>query len=373
MASTADSAPRRARAERGLSQSALARQAGISRQALSAIEAGDYQPGVAVALRLARALGSSVEQLFGTQESEPLAASWAGQAPAPGTPPPRVALARIGGKLVAVARPAAALSLTPAAGVVERWGPRHRAEVDAFRSAGEIDSTLLIAGCDPAVAILADHLGRQSPPIGAVALVRNSRAALEALAGGAAHVAGIHLRDPRSGEYNLAAAREILAARRRLVVNFARWELGLATRPGRRPAIRAVEDLARPGVRLINREPGSGARLALDEALSAHRIRPARIDGYRRLAPGHLEVAATIAGGLADAGVTIRVAAEAYGLEFAVWREERYDLVVPQREMQSAPVRAMLEALNSARFAREVSTLCAYDTRDMGRVMARSE
>src|SRR5260370_7465893 len=76
---------RRSRVARGLSQTALARQAGISRQALSAIESGTYQPGVAVALKLAHELGETVEGLFGKEEAqlERLAASWAGtRAPA---------------------------------------------------------------------------------------------------------------------------------------------------------------------------------------------------------------------------------------------------------------------------------------------------
>ena len=56
---------RRAREARGLTQLELARRAGISRQALGALEAGAYQPGVAVAIALARELGDTVEGLFG--------------------------------------------------------------------------------------------------------------------------------------------------------------------------------------------------------------------------------------------------------------------------------------------------------------------
>jgi putative molybdopterin biosynthesis protein len=69
--------------------------------------------------------------------------------------------------------------------------------------------------------------------------------------------------------------------------------------------------------------------------------------------------------------VTIRVAANAYGLAFVPIREERYDMVILERESKTPPVTAMLEALNSPRFAREVSQLCAYDTSQMGKVIAR--
>ena len=76
-----------------------------------------------------------------------------------------------------------------------------------------------------------------------------------------------------------------------------------------------------------------------------------------------------IAAGLADVGVTIRLGADAFGLHFIPYRDERYDLVIMETEVESAPIKAMLDALNSRRFAREVSQLCAYDTSQMGQVI----
>ncbi len=156
-----------------------------------------------------------------------------------------------------------------------------------------------------------------------------------------------------------------------MVVGFARWELGLATAPGNRLGIRGVADLARPDVRLVNREVGAGARAFLDEALAELSIPATRVDGYDREVGGHLEVAAAVAAGHADAGVTIRLAADTYGLPFVLMREERYDLVILERDLEALPIKAMLEALNSQRFAREVSQFCAYDTAQMGRTVAR--
>lgn len=68
-------------------------------------------------------------------------------------------------------------------------------------------------------------------------------------------------------------------------------------------------------------------------------------------------------------GVTIRLGADAFGLHFITYRDERYDLVIMATEVESAPIKAMLDALNSRRFAREVSQLCAYDTSQMGQVI----
>ncbi len=358
---------------RGLNQGELARRAGISRQALSAIESGLYQPSVAVALSLARELGETVESLFG-ESDEPackrIEAAWAEEEGSSAGALGRVALGRVGGKVVAVAQPAAHLALSPAAGTLERIG-RRQAEVSTCRLPNEIDATLLIAGCDPSVTILADWLARRRSPVCAVALSCSSSRALAALVEGRAHAAGVHLRDPQTGEYNLASVRRALGHRPSLLVNFARWELGLVTAAGNRLKICGFADLARPGLRIVNREGGSGARSALDEALGELGLHRDRIHGYKRELAGHLEVAAAIAAGEADVGVTIRVAADVYGLGFIPLREERYDLVIVERESASQPIKAMLEALNSRRFAREVSQLCAYDTNQMGKVIAR--
>ena len=192
------------------------------------------------------------------------------------------------------------------------------------------------------------------------------------LAKGGVHVAGVHLRDPKSGEYNLKPVRDAIGRRSLVMVNFARWELGLAVTACNPLGIRGFADLVRPQIRIVNREIGSGARLALDEALKDLGLQSQRIKGYKRELPGHLEIAEAIASAQADAGVTIRVAAEAYGLAFIPLREERYDLVVLEYESGLGPVKAMLEALNSRRFAREINQLCAYDTDQMGKVITQS-
>jgi putative molybdopterin biosynthesis protein len=362
-----------ARVARNLTQSELARRAGISRQALGAIESGAYHPGVAIAIRLARELGMSVESLFGETEDETstvVKANWFGEQRRRGasTAQARVMLARVGRKVVAVAQPAAHLTLSPSAGVVQR-ARQNRADVSTFQNPDEIDSTLLIAGCDPAAAILSDWLSRRRSNIRAVATPCSSREALRALIDGRAHVAGVHLRDQKSGEYNQASIKRAMGSRRFSTINFARWELGLATAPGNPLGIRGFADLQQPGLRVVNREEGSGARATLDQAFDELGIRSEQIGGYQYEVGGHLEVAAAIAAGLADVGVTIRLGADAYDLDFIPHREERYDFVIMEQEAESMPIKAMLDALNSRRFAREISQLCAYDTGQMGQVI----
>ena len=362
---------RAARIARSLSQSELAKRAGISRQALGAIESTTYQPSVSVALALARELGATVESLFGESREaiRHVHARWDSDlAPLAGATM-RVALGRVGGKLVAHPQAPVHLALAPAAGIVERAG-RGGAEVASFRTDDEIAATLLIAGCDPAAVLLIEWLARRRSPVSLVALSCSSGKALHALLDSRAHIAGVHLRDPKSGDFNSGAVRHGIRRHPAMLVNFARWELGIATAPGNPLGIRGFDELARPRMRIANRELGSGARAALDEAIAQLGIRGDALEGYRREFAGHLEVAAAIAAGQADFGVTIRIAADVYGLGFVPIREERYDLVILKRDLDSNGVKAMLDALNSRSLAREVAQLCAYDTSQMGAILA---
>ena len=380
-----------ARVERGLTQAALAHQADISRQALSAIEAGVYQPTVGVALKLSRALGKSVEQLFaGDFESkfERVAAVVleAQEEPAAAQRPahrPGLYLARVGGQIVAATRPPVNLKLLPAAGVIERLVSHGaKAQVLAFRSAAEIDSTVLVAGCDPAGALLEEYMGRLPGNVRAVCLERSSLAALRALRAGMVHCAGVHLRNssvetcaaapPAASDFNFDAVRQALGDEPFVMVHFARWELGLAVPVGNPLEIRGPADVARPGVRLALREPGSGARQALEQALAQSGLSLGRCARTGPEVRSHLEAAATVAQGRADAAATLRVAAEAFDLDFVTLRNERYDLVVTKQAAGETAVRAVIDALSSSRFAREVSSLCGYDTSAMGSVVERS-
>lgn len=362
---------RAVRSKLGLTQAQFAEQAGISRQALAAIESGTYLPNVAVAVRIARVAGKTVEELFGERDENfehQVDASFK-KLPAASADRRRVVLARVRGKLAALALPGACLTLPISSGVcLKQTSSEARVATSLLDS--EIDATLIIAGCDPAVSILIGWMARMGSRINAVAAPCSSGRALAALADQSVHVAGAHLRDPKSGDYNLAQVQA--AGRGRIcLINFARWEVGLAMAQGNPCGIRDFVDVGRRNVRIVNRERGAGARQVLDEALAQAGLKPAQVKGYQRQAGGHLEVAEAISRGEADTGVTIRVAAEAYGLGFLPLREERYDLAIPEAELSAIPVSRMLDALSSRRFAREVSGLCAYDTARMGEEIAR--
>jgi molybdate-binding protein/DNA-binding XRE family transcriptional regulator len=361
---------------RGLTQQDLARKVGATRQALHAIETGRYLPNVALAVRLAKALGCRVEDLFAP-------------APASGgsvvegrllggradTPPVRAKVWSVAGQLFVLPVTCLGPSMTFAARadavVVGRAEGRERAprvRLRLLRGRADIDRTIAVAGCDPAIHLVGQHLGRQAEAGELVAWSLGSTAALESLERGEVHVAGVHVVDPRTGESNVAFLRKRLSGRAYTVVTFAAWEAGLVVSRGNPRRIRGVADLGRRHVRLVNREPGSGARLLLDDRLRREGVAPGRVLGYADVARSHLEVGTRVAQGSADAGVAVRPIARLFGLAFLPLQTERYDLVIPNRLLASHPaLPGFLDALLSREVRAELEALGGYDVRETGR------
>ncbi len=354
------------RLARGLSQAELARRAGITRQALSAIEAGHYLPNTAVALRLAQALGCRVEDLFSlAAPAGPVAVEVAGPA---GAGPNRVVVVNVRGRWVAHPLGEARdlqEGFIPADGLLTGPG---RPELTA--DLARLERTALIVGCDPALTILAAHVERRNRDVGVRWLGAASGAALTALSRGHAHVAGSHLPDPDGRDYNLWEARRTLGLAGGIVVAFAAWELGLAVRAGNPKAIRGAADLARPDVRLVNREPGSGSRVLLDSLLAREGIDPDRLNGYEFVVGSHLAVARVVAGGGADAGITLRAVARALGLEFIPLAVARFDLIIPRDLLDHPAVATALDVLQSRPLRAELGAIPGYDVGRTGSVVA---
>ena len=225
-----------------------------------------------------------------------------------------------------------------------------------------------VAGCDPAIHIVAERMRRERSPGRLVPWPMGSTAALEALRRGEVHVAGLHVVDPRSGESNVPFVRQHLKRADVTLVTFASWEAGFLVAKGNPKRIRAAADLARRGVRLVNREAGAGARLLLDQQLGAAGIATRRLVGYDETVGSHLEVGRRISEGRADTGVGVETIARLLDLGFVPLQTERYDLVIPTPLLEGHPgVARLLEALVSPEVRAEVEALGGYDTRETGR------
>jgi molybdate-binding protein/DNA-binding XRE family transcriptional regulator len=330
------------------SQHALAKEVGLSRQALSAIENGRALPSTLVALKLARALVCRVEDLFAVTDG-PVRATHAGK-PRSG----RATLAFIDERWIAHETDAS--DATAADALIDRDGT-----AQLLIDEPSARAALVCAGCAPALGLLASHTARRFKSRVSW-LERSSGTALGLLERRQVHLAGAHLLDERTGDFNLSFARERCPDAR--VVTLARWEAGLVVPKGNPKKLKSAADLVRHGVRVVRREKGSGAEALLDRAL-LHKGPLTR----GPLARGHFDVARAVSLGAAGAGVAIRGAALAFGLDFVPLAEERFDLVFPRALEADPRVRALLDTLTDHAFLAELQRLGGYATNDTGKVL----
>jgi putative molybdopterin biosynthesis protein len=361
------------RQKRGLAAAHLAEMAGVSRQTIYAMEAGSYVPNTAVALKLARVLEVRVEELFSLPGNLPGPEFRVEQAALlPGTPSPQegqpVQLCQVDDRLVAAAPSPVPWYFPASDAILTAQPPAHgKSRLRVFDAERQFQNRILIAGCDPAISVLARHV--QAAGIELVLAHRNSSQALGLLKGRYVHVAGTHLRDHSTGESNLPVIARMFPRNAVAVVTFAVWEEGIVTARGNPKSIRRVEDLARPDVTIVNREAGAGSRKLLDTHLERLKIPASRVNGYHTEATGHLPAAWRVQTGEADCCIATRAAARLFGLGFLPLISERYDLALRRQHVDLPGIRALLDVLSRSQFRRELDSLGGYDTTVAGQRM----
>ena len=348
---------RELREARGLSQVGLAAAVKLTRQSIGAIEAGRATPAVDVAIRLARALGCPVEELFAG-----LAAEYVTPEPGAGSIDGRLALAHIAGRWVA--HPLAGEGLRVSADAIAGADVGH-GQVELIRPAAEARDNLIVMGCAAALGLLADRLNACPGAGRYLWLGRSSTTALEALAADRTHVAGVHLIDDGSGEANVPDVRRHVGTATLVLTTLARWEAGLVAAPGNPRRIRGVADLGRRGLRLAAREPGSGARRLLERELRRVGLSTALADSAHVTVRGHQAVADAVVLGAADVGVAKRDVAITHGLHFVPLAEERYDLATTLAALADPRIARLFNAMTAAPFRRELGAL-GYDVSHCG-------
>jgi molybdate-binding protein/transcriptional regulator with XRE-family HTH domain len=337
------------RLARGWSQQQLADRTGLSRAGVSAIEAGRLAPSVNAALALARALGMTVEELFAPAAGAAAGVEWAIQ---PVREPARYWKASVASRTLSYPVGDDSPQLDWHDGVF-CGGEFH----DAAPPAPE--RTLVVAGCDPAAGLLAAEYARQFQ-FRMLVLKRNSRDALELLAAGKVHAAGIHLGGGGGQSKNASIARLQLGRDCKLV-RVARWDEGLAVGP--RVKASKVESIVRSKARWVGREEGSGARRCQDEILAG---RPAP----RHIALDHRGVAAAIKCGWGDVGPCVRLASEESGLGFLKVSEKDYDICFARHAEADPRIVALLATLRSRNYRARLADLPGYSTKRTGELVS---
>jgi molybdate-binding protein/DNA-binding XRE family transcriptional regulator len=358
------------RKKRGISATQLAAAAEVRRQTIYAMEAGTYVPNTAVALKLARALNVSVEELF-SLPAEPQRPATRGcevtllpgsEAAQPGRP---VQLCRVDQHLMGCAHLPGPWYFEAADAAIAKADRKTRVEI--FQPGEEFRDRVLVAGCDPGISVLARHV--RPAGVELVLAHRNSSEALKLLKDGHVHVAGTHLWDEATGNSNLHEIARLFPRNSVAVISFADWEEGIVTAGGNPKGIKGIEDFARRDVTMVNRELGAGSRALLDSKLKRMGIDRGNVRGYDRLAAGHIQAALQVKTGAGDCCIATRATARGLGLDFVPLLSERYDFVIRRKHLEFPSVQILLDTLSRASFRRELSGLGGYDTHAAGQRM----
>ncbi len=233
------------------------------------------------------------------------------------------------------------------------------------------DTIVIIGSHDNTLDLIIDMIHTEDDRIRVVSSNVGSLGGLIALRRGNAHVAGSHLLDPETGEYNFSYIERYLKDKEIKVVNLVLREQGLMTLKRNPLKISGLKDLTRKDVRFINRQLGSGTRVLLDYQLEQLGISPDEINGYETEEYTHMNVGIAILSGMADVGLGIYAAAKALDLHFIPVIQERYDLIIPSKYWDDRRIQVLLSLIRREDFKEKVRALGGYDTSLTGQIMSQ--
>ncbi|MBD2499537.1 substrate-binding domain-containing protein [Anabaena azotica] len=357
----------------GMSQQDLANIASVTRQTISGVESGQYAPSVAIALRLAKALGCQVEDLFWQDQDLPQIEAILAK-PVPPSQSVRLSLARVGGQWIAyplLGKDAFRQDMIPADAEGASQTGEGKVSLRLLDDNLEaLHNTVVIAGCAPVIALWARATERWHPQLRVHFTFANSISALQSLCAGKAHIAGMHLYDPKTGEHNLPFAREILAGREAVLITLGLWEEGLLVPSGNPKGFKTLSDIVEAQATIVNREVGAGSRMLLEQKLQQEQIPFQAVKGFEQIVTSHQDVAQAIAFGLVDAGISTASVAATFGLGFVPLHQSRYDLVILKEYLEEAPIQQLLSTLGHRMVHSQLEVLGGYDISKIGEVVA---
>lgn len=251
-----------------------------------------------------------------------------------------------------------------------RWREERRSIAEKPESESKTSAkpnTIHIVGShDLALTILTDLVKQRRDNVEFEIVHAGSLGGLIALQEDRSHLAGIHLLDEETGEYNYPYIKRILPGREVAVVHLVYRIQGLMFARGNPRNIGGIADLKRPEITFVNRQKGSGTRVLLDIQLRQLGISPREIKGYEREMETHLAVGLSISRGEADVALGIEAAARSCDLDFLPLFRERYDLVIPIGGYRGKLLAPLLETVVSEEFKEVVNKAGGYDTSQTG-------
>ena len=278
-----------------------------------------------------------------------------------------IPLNRGAGNITTVTRAQAVMRIpAEAEGIAEDSLVRARLSVPPARL---YDNLICVGSHDNVLDLLADELMGLPRAFRLISAHVGSMGGIAALKKGVCHMAGMHLLEEDSGDFNFAFLRKFYPEGRIVLLNLAIRRQGLIVPAGNPKGVRGVEDLKGKGLRYINRQRGAGTRILFDWHLRRAGLKPADVDGYAKEESTHMAVAVNVLTGAADCGMGIYAAARALGLDFVPLARERYDLAVPERFWEDPRILAVRDMLQTEAFKARLENLGGYETGLTGQIM----
>ena len=234
-------------------------------------------------------------------------------------------------------------------------------EIELLRPLEEIKNAIVFSGShDLTIDLLSSQLKRQRNDMRIVSSHVGSMAGVMAIRKGEAHVAGIHLLDPETKEYNVPYVKKLLAGQEVVLYPFLKRTQGWIVPKGNPLKVNDVAGLAGAQAEYANRQKGAGTRILFDLLLKEQGISPEQINGYDREMFSHLSVAAEVKGNEKAVGLGIYPAAKVMNLDFIPVADESYDLLMTKAFFESEKGGWLESIIQSEAFKTEVNKIGGY-------------
>ncbi|MBL7118887.1 molybdopterin biosynthesis protein [Candidatus Bathyarchaeota archaeon] len=237
-----------------------------------------------------------------------------------------------------------------------------RVQVRLFSSELKPADLMIIGSHCIGIDLLLELIRRRHPDFNSKVINVGSSGGLAAIRRGEADIAGVHLLDEETGEYNTPFLDRYGIADRAVLIRGYNRKQGLIVARKNPKEIKGLEDILREDLSFVNRNPGSGTRILLDmklneiarsEGIGFEQL-SSKIKGYRIEAKSHTAVAVAVLQGKADLGLGIETVADRYGLDFIPVTEEHYDFTVQTERLGKESIQVFLGTLRSEDFRDEL-------------------
>jgi molybdate-binding protein len=227
---------------------------------------------------------------------------------------------------------------------------------------------VVIGSHDITIDIVADEIRRRGQNVRISSGNVGSLGGIMAIRKGICHMAGSHLLDTKTGEYNLSYIQRYLKGVKVSVFHLVLRDQGLILAAGNPKGIKGLEDLTRDDVTFVNRQAGSGTRVLFDYKLELAGIAPEAVKGYDHEEFTHMAIAVDVLSGAADCGMGIFAAAKALNLDFVPMVQEQYDVIIRSSLLDMPTIQQVLETTRSEDFRKRVTALGGYDPSKSGQL-----